>query len=58
MTMEIEQSILQKLQNLPLEKKVEVLDFVDFLLNKEKRPKTSYLTIPSEILIREDRDSR
>ena len=28
------------------------------LLYKEKNPKTPYLTVPSEILIREDRDSR
>ena len=37
--MTIEQQVVEKLRDLPLEKQKEVLDFVDFLKEKNGRPK-------------------
>lgn len=39
MTIDLEQTLVQRLRNLPLERQVEVLDFVDFLSQRSNAKK-------------------
>jgi hypothetical protein len=47
--MTIEEQVLEKLRGLPSEKQKEVLDFVDFLKEKAKKPRRSLLGLWADL---------
>ena len=52
--MNIEQSVIEKLRLLPVEKQQEVLDFVEFLGQKNaalKRPRRNWIGIASDLSV-------